>query len=57
MAGMSDEQATEILTSELVGQKVLRIELRRDGRELLIEFEDYKRLFANADGRLDLSLT
>jgi hypothetical protein len=54
---MSDEQATQILTSELVGRAVLHIGVRRDGSELFIEFDDHSRLFVNAEGRLDLSLT
>ena len=53
----SDEQASRTLTSELVGRKIVRIELRRDGCELFIEFDDQSRLFANADGSLDISLT
>ena len=40
----------------LEGRKVARI-LRLDDRELIVEFDDGTRLFANADAHLDVSVT
>ncbi len=53
----SDSLLTERLSAELVGRTVVRIELRRDGRELFLEFDDGGRLFASAVTPFDLSLT
>jgi hypothetical protein len=52
-----DKRLTEALKSGLIGKAISRIELRNSGRELFIEFDDKSRLFATADGKLDLSLT
>jgi hypothetical protein len=52
-----DKQLTEILKSELIGKRIMIIELRNCGRELFIEFSDKGRLFITSEDKLDLSVT
>jgi len=53
---MTLEEESEQATSILLGKVVRRILRHRDG-EVLIEFEDGTRLFADSDAPLELSIT
>jgi hypothetical protein len=44
-------------TELLFGKTVVTFDYRREGHELFIEFDDGTRLFVNASGNLDVSIT
>ncbi|WP_210171809.1 hypothetical protein [Mesorhizobium sp. Root157] len=50
------EEESERATSMLIGKVVRRVMRHRDG-EVVIEFEDGSRFFADSDSPLELSIT
>lgn len=54
--GMTLEEESERTTSMLRGKIVRRILRHRDG-EVVMEFEDGSRFFADSEGPLELSVT
>lgn len=53
---MTLEEEIERATSMLLGKVVQRVMRHRDG-EVVIEFEDGSRFFADSDSHLELSIT
>ena len=57
---MEEEQLRELSVhaAELLsGKTVAKLDYRREGRELFIEFDDGTRLFVHAQVKLDVSIT
>jgi len=57
---LDDEELTrlnDILRSELFGAVIKKVEIRRNGCELFIEFVNNGRLFVSSDRLLEVSLT